>query len=973
MNNSTLFKGKSPELMALTDPINLQTKILDNFIDKVNATSNGKERCIITDGHNVFNYLVEVFSTTSAELAIAAHHELARQDPRRAQTSEDLDRHTSDYDYVNFYSTPSPFIFQFTLDKNHMFAHAEQYNNFYSKVIIPKNTVFTLGKYDFGIHYPIEIRLNKMTRNVMAIWDTSEKNPLQELDSNVIELYEHEYQGQEYVSFLIPVQQFSRVVLREALVSGHGFTKSIKYDNKFYACRLYTEVNGETIELSQTFSDTTYDPMTPTARLYLESERNVLKINIPQIYFTRGQLGNYLRMEIFTTHGKLDLDVTNLTEYKTNVKFNLKDVGPTDVKYSKILETNPHKNLKLTQTKLSGGSDGITFEEKRKRVIHNSFHTSVTVTQMDFRYKFQDSGFKVEKHLDNLTKRIYYAYKLLTDGNGSIVHTKNVPIMLTDETPNTTSTIVKNIDQSMTILPTTIYEYSPGRDVCEPLNDSRLNYLKLLDDELLIDEMNSHVYTKSPFHIRLITNNKYVRASSYNLMTPVVDRFMFLKENQNTTMQMTTAGGRIVHLGEGSGGYRIQLLVKKTNDLLEIPEEYLTLYVYAMSLDGVSIGTTAKLVGTYQDQFVYEFNVDSDYWIDTKDGLSVTNLSYPNSIHSHTLPLQSKFYAVFMVDSEVTPGVRTDESMFQGVPETIKTGKTCLIRQSFIVTFGENIDDTIYNDIDLIWQGSLYKLHEVDVPLTYDRDIYETDSNGVTVFEVVDGEVKMNLLHAKGDLVLDDHGEQMYLHKVGDVVIGTDGQPVILKDRVLTYYLRALMIDAKIYVSEHPTQIKFRNGIISTIMSYINFLREESKHLLEQTELFFRPVNTLGNAKFHIGNDVIITQALAGTYRFRCHVPKYVLGDLDLQQTIEESLTEILEEYISGSTVSLTEISNHIQSRMSEYIKAIDVLGINGRQDLQTMTIVTTDSQPSVANKLHLNKDGIITVKKHVDVEFVSE
>jgi hypothetical protein len=968
-----LFTSSSPELLALTDPIHLQVKILENYTDKLNEASSGNERYIISDPHNVFNFLVETFSTVSAEIAIASHHELARQHALRAQTSDDLYRHMSDFDYVNLFSTPCPFIFQLTLDKNHLRLHAEQFNEWYSKAIIPKNTIFTLGKYEFGLHYPIEIRLNKVTGSVTAVFNTEESNPLQTLQTNVIELYEHEYQGQNYVSFLIPVHQFSRSLVREPLISGHGFTKTFKYNNKFYACRLFTEVNGNKIELHQTLTDSIYDPSTPTARLYLEPERNRLKVTIPQIYFSNHKLGNYLTAEVFVTAGKLDLDVTNLTEYKTDVKWNIKDIGPTDPKYSRILERNPHIHLGLSETKLVGGSNGYTYEELRQRVIHNSFHTTVTVTPMDFKFKFQDEGFKVQKHLDNFTKRIYFAYKLLTDKTGSIIHTKHTAMRITNETSRETSTILTNMDQSITILPTTLYQYDPYQEMCLPLTDTQVNYLKLLDKETLVEEMNAHIYTKSPFHIRLITNEKYIRASSYNMLNPTVDKFVFERENFNIPLQMTTAGGKITHLNEGTGGYNIKLLVKKSPDLLNIPEQYITVYVYANSLDGNPVGTTATLMGKYLDQFVYEFNVNTDYWIDEKDGLNTTNLSYDNQLFNHALPLQSKFTVLFLVDDVVAPGVVTDLSMYEGMPADRRVGKVCLIRQNFTITFGENVDDSIYNDIDAQWQGKEYKLHPTDVPLTYDRDIYETDEHGIAKFQIVNGKVKLNLLYAKGDPVLDENHLPILKHQAGDVVIGSNGQPVVLKDRILIYFIHALMVDAKIYASEHPTQIEFRNDITTTLMRYISFLREESKHLLEQTELFFRPVNTLGNANFHIGNDVLIVQPLPGEYRFRCHVPKYVVNDLDMQRTIEDSIVTIIEEAISGNIISLTDIAELIKIKMPEHIKSIDVLGINNRHDLQTMTIMNADSQPSVATKLHINRDGVIAIRKSVNLDFVSE
>lgn len=102
--------------------------------------------------------------------------ELSTYHPFRATKSEDLYKHMSDFDYVGLFSYPADFSFQLALDKTLVKRHAVKYNAHYSKIIIPRNTTFKLGRFHFGIHYPIEIRVNNITGSILAVCDTSESN-----------------------------------------------------------------------------------------------------------------------------------------------------------------------------------------------------------------------------------------------------------------------------------------------------------------------------------------------------------------------------------------------------------------------------------------------------------------------------------------------------------------------------------------------------------------------------------------------------------------------------------------------------------------------------------------------------------------------------------------------------------------------------------------------------------------------------
>ena len=973
---SSVFQNNDLEITALTDPINLQIKILNAFEDALNANNLTDTRLIVADPNHVFQYQNEAFTSCVTEFALSAHNELSRRHALRAQTFDDLYLHMSDYDYVNLLSSPAMFSFELILDKNYLLQNAKDFNTNYAKVIIPKNTLFQLGKFDFGLHHAIELRINKITGHIMALYNTEEDNPLEVLSTNILELYDHEFQGQKLINIIIPTYQMSRSYINEVTVAGHGFTKTYVYKDNFYATRIFTTVNGKRIELHQTFTDKVYDPTTPTARLYVDPQNKKLRITIPQVYFNNNQIGPTLLIELLTTVGEVDVDVMNADEYKLNLNFfKDRDFNTTDMSYSNAIQRSPNTTLELTkETKLTGGKNGSSFEEFRRRIINNSLYERVPISPVDLTNTFLNDNFKVEKYLDDLTNRIYYAYKVLTDGSGSIVHTKHTPMAITEETPYNTTSIITNPDTSITILPTTIYQYDHNTDVCTPLSDTEVDIMKKLSKQELVTELNTRSYAKSPFHIRIVTDPRYPRATSYNLMDPYIDSFIFETENLTCMSQFYAISGQIQHNNTGTGSYVVNFLVSKSDDIKNLPEEDLCLYVFTLSEIGTPVGTRAVRVGEYGNSYVYQLNINTNYWVNINNNICLTNFKSVNNAENHCVPLTTKYQITCLIKNSRLNGVTTEQNMYWGLPPELVTDYQVVYKQTCRISLGDNLSDIVYNDIDIQRLGSVYATHQTDVQAVYTADEYELNDAGTIKFTLDDdGNLLYNKLHEKGDLKYDDSGKPILLHKVGDPIIDTNGAPVIIKERISIFYVGALMIDAKIYASEHPTQIEYRNAITSTLMEYFKILRTKAKDLLEQTRLYFRPINTLGNAKFNIGNWTEIIQPLAGSYKLRCHVPDVVLEDVKVETSLQESIIKILEREIQHEVISLSDIAKIIKNEIPEYVFSVDILGINNNFNLQTMSIMDTDSQPSLAQELWINKNGDTNIRKKVDIEFIKK
>lgn len=953
-------------MALMADPLNIQRHTLQSLENMLGG------KATLVDPNSVAMQLVEMSAQTVSQFAMVCEQKLLSQYKNRAQTMEDLIQHLSDFDYVGFYSTPSQITMQIELDKTYIINNAKSFNENYKKLVIPGDTEFNVGGTMFGLYYPIDIRVDTKTGIPIVIYDITNQHPLMPLESNRVSFYEGSpYLGINPIIMEVPLYQFARSKITEVLIAAQGFAKKYQYYDNFYAIRLFTEVNGTRIELNQVMSGETYDPYKPTARVTVEPDTNTCSVVIPQIYFTSNMVGVRLFVELYTTKGDISQNVGALDVNQIKIDFKVDE--DTDI-YSVAAERMPVFNVRILSAVTQNGTNGYTFSEARARALNDSFHTDLILRTIDLENFYNEHDIRIVKYQDDLTNLLYFGYKMLTIdvGNGvrAIVPTTNAYIELTDVIGSTVSTITKNMDGSYTILPTTWFEYSLNDQVCTPLSDDLINDLAGSDKEKLIEKVNAHNYTRTPFHIRVATSHTYPVATSYNMMNPTITRMTITHENTDVAAQMLSISEMITHEASGSGGYTLRFIVKK--DILDaVSENDITVYVYTTTSDGICVGTIAQNEGSVDGYPIYRVNIATDYYIDDDGNLNLTSLSDGDHNWSYLVPMEAEFHLVFMIKSKNFDHAATNTLFYLGVPDKLRENNTVLIRQKCLIQFGYSLNDVIYNNINLVRTSEVYATYVVDIPLTFSQDVPKCDEFGVPIINVVDGKLEYaEILHHRGDQVLGSDGKPMYLHRKGDVIIDAFGQPTVIKNRIQKYLIMSMMFDAKLFISEHPNYVAWRNGLTAELESYFKIIRNAQPHIRDSDSFYFRPSRTLGTGRFDVGDGVISTLPLAISLKLRVHVEPKVISDAELRSTLRKAIINLVEPMVRTRTISLTEMARVIKAQV-EYVESVDVLGINGQTDLQTMTIVDDSIQPMLAHECYLANDRI-DIKKSVDIEFVS-
>ena len=180
-----------------------------------------------------------------------------------------------------------------------------------------------------------------------------------------------------------------------------------------------------------------------------------------------------------------------------------------------------------------------------------------------------------------------------------------------------------------------------------------------------------------------------------------------------------------------------------------------------------------------------------------------------------------------------------------------------------------------------------------------------------------------------------------------------------------------MLIDAKIFTSERSAELTFVENIYSSLENYFDAVRKLQSQLLEQTYVYFKCMKSTGIAQFNMGNDTTVRCSAELGFKINCYVQPYVKRDETLQQTIKESICNALNEQIKARVINMQEIFTKIQGEMSESIDYLDLLGINGDPNLQTLEPISTDIQPILHRKLVLSNDNILSLEDDLEINFV--
>ena len=923
----------------------------------------------IVDCTNPFVALMETtavtFSAALEKMAVYTRKQYAIS----AQTIEDLYPHMSDKDFSDRFATPSSTKFYIVMAMEEL-ANALVLDPVTGtkRLTIPAHTNFVLADTTFSLQYPINI-IQAQHGGYNVLYDVSNPSPLQSLETNVIAWEKRrDANRQEFMVFQVDVQQFNILTLQDAINSAQELKMRVAFNQQFYYARVYhgSSATGWK-ELITTHTDQIYDVTTPTAVLQvLESE---LVVRIPQIYVNAGLLTDKIRVDLYQTKGPLQL---SLVDYPT-------DAAVTNFLTLDKSEDNsfmaPLRSMRQFQAfspyTTSGGTDALSFEALRERVINNTMGLGDRViTNVELPTALQTKGYEVVANIDLLTNRAFLATRTMpVPSNPKLITAASASI---ETIATTVSKLlqfsgVKNNGKSITITPDVLYQNVGG--FVSPVQDSVINsILNMVPEQRALAVTNGGFYY-TPFHYVLDMSSSEFDLRAYYLDAPVITAKSYEPGNDTTLLQVATDAYVIARVPTG---YKISISTNSSDAFKAIPDQdvyvQLAFTPYGEKDRAYMNGVLTNM--TDGGERVYTFDLAVNHNVDANDNVEMLKFfMYDDEPRVTGAPLETKFDLLYAVGSQMGPLWKRNE--VDGLLGTFMLpGQIAGVAHEVLsVKLGDDLD-TLWARARTVAGSSGYKTWDVDIVTTYQDDVYERDGNGSYV-SIVDGQVVTKKLHSKGEAVIID-GEPLIKYKKGEVMLDANLNPIPADSVGLERQMDLLLIEGAYWFATDAASSNYRNELTTTIVGWLtNDLESLSKKLLEQTRLYYYPKVNTGYIDVMTAEGLVLNLSASQSLRIDIVVTEQVYVNTELTAKMKTMAINQANAALNDQTVAADKIEHDLRDLFMSDAISVTVSGLGGDSNFPVLTVVDSANRLSLHKRLVAQTDDTLIVEEDVTVNFI--
>lgn len=957
-------------IAALKDSINEvrynPAAIQRRVFDTLEQVSNGEVD--VVDPSNPFVFLLEASSVlTSASMEEAEN--LTRQlYPSMALTEDELYLHMSDQDYVGRFSSPSRTMFTVLFNKEELMQRAVDVGeNGVRKITIPRNTEFQVSDYTFTMEYPIDIRVMPYG-GLQVVYDVSKVSPLQTLASNVVDWGIVKLKGDDYLRLQIPVNQFKVSPHYAHLTKSTNYSKTFSLEDPFYYCRAYRAGQNGWVEIRTTHTDQVFDPNNPTVVLKVTGGK--LAVSVPQVYISNRTLDGELRFDIYTTKGPVDII---LDSYEINAfSAQWRDIAREDNRYSAPLNVFTSMAV-YSDAVVTGGSAGLTFLELRERVMTNSLGNSqIPITNNQLTARLANMGYQAIKDIDNVTNRIFLASRRLPSpksnntvgGAACMVGT----LQGTFEELGKYDGVMANGNR-MTVTSGALFYRDNGVTRLVPNNVK--DELSTLAGNALVNHINDNRYLTTPFHYVLDGDRDYFDVRAYYLDDPSITQREFVEENVSLGMSVVTDQMTVLKKDDG---YRLQIVTRSGDLVKELDDEEVYVQLsYRPPNERRDVYVNGKLIKRTKDERVFEFRLNSRFDVTADNHLMLDSFTmYPDEIKPYRANLSTAFNLVYYIADGKLPDTR-EPLKFKGAEFMIGAPVTGATWEKVTVKFGDWLEGFWENSRTVV-SSQAYLTYEQDVFAVYEENVYQRDpvTGTIDVSLNENGEVSYEVLHRKGDPVLDDDGNEVIRHFKGETVMDDSGSPIVANDRGLLREWDMFFFDARYRFATRQSDVSYLKEVPRTLVGWLGTdLKEFRAWALEKTEIFLYPLRTMGSAEAIVGEGEVKRVDLEQGFTVTFYQTREKYDDPFVRETLTNVAKEVLCDALLKPQITLNDIISKMTAQSGEDAIACDVEGLGGELDLMALTLRNETERCSVRKRLERTLDGGYEVVDDINVVFV--
>lgn len=869
-----------------------------------------------------------------------------------AQSWEDLFPHMSTEDHLDRFARPCEDT------RINLAFSAEEFRNAalmdtesgMKRITLPRDTNFTVSDLGFYFGYPIDIYIMDDGQFV-ARWDDSIENPIRELATNHIETRTIYTPDGEVLVLQIPCIQL-RVKSHTQALSAAGYSVDIGFVDQFYAARVYTKVVDSWVELKTTFDEQVYDPSTPTVVVKVEGNR--LSLKLPEVYLTTNNIGTSVRVDVFTTKGKLSVD---LSEFDASVwKGEFVDFGnESNIFVDPVKELNTRAVSSLDTT--FGGNNGLSFEQLKHRVVYGKLEKDKPMSFEELKEKLAKEGLGVERQKDMLGIRTFVATRKLEipskEGLSTGTGTASVNVEINLARDDVNNHIVKNGEIS-TIKPNSLFiKYMNTIRLLSDQETMSFNNLNVYDKA---DFLNNESYFYTPYHYIIDETASVNALRAYYLAKPTVQTVNTLNQNASSGFTISTSDHDLSY-DEETQKYTFIVRAETPN----FGERTIAVLNYTDPITGEQwdlMGERTIVDSSYTEfKFVFKNNID----IDAKNTMGISDWSGTGTPRFNLADQSLDLVYLNTSGSQTT-------SFDSVLAKNALTGTfTAITHERIDFVFGTHLD-ALYTPMRKVLTPPTYKKWGYDVPDIWDYTKYEEGIEGKVMIPRPDGGFDFKTEFNQGDPVIID-GEPVMLHNKGDFVLDSDDNAIEETPAGVAFECRLSLIDAVYRYGNTREVTNFADDIPLSIQRVLRgTIARSRKALIDQTDLFFEPVSDKVDAlaTLEAGRIASINTALA--FKVRIRLTKSAYETPAIRTRIRKSLISIILEELENREFYMSRLYGRLTKLSPENIRDIE---IDSPIPNANMAILNEENASfTLATKALVLSNGQMDVVDDVDIEW---
>jgi hypothetical protein len=945
------------------------TKIQSAVLRMVREVSKGE--LDIVDPSNPFVFLVEAAATVGASTMTESANNNRKQYAKAAQNFNDLYRHMHYGDFDDIFALPSSVGFVMGFNKEELIARMVQVpGTDIRKIIIPRNTTVTVGDTLFSLQYPIELR--QMSHGgLQVVYDVEKTSPLKNIESNIIEWKPFRNgDGTEMIMFPVALDQFSIRSYNETITAAMKFSVTKSISDQFYYCRVWREVALNVWEeIETTYSQDIYNNNAVTAIVKVADKQ--VTVEIPIVYIKSGMISGKVRIDVYETKGPLSLDLSGFDQRQFVINWQAVDKSEQNEFVSPLKAMNTAVAYSGGQTK--GGRNAMTFEALKERVISNGFGPKLLpITPAQAQKRLERQGYNIVKSIDNVANRVFAATRpmplprdtdLITSASAG-VHTLTETI----ERLGILSTAYQN-NECVTLSPKTLYRIERG--ILKVCSDSEVALLNSMPGDKKALAITEGSYFYSPFHYVLDTDHNTFASRAYYLDTPKINSRSFIAENDLTLLQVSTGSSQIRRT---ESGWEVIIVTRSSQEWKDLGDEEVFVnmgfqpdrsgdYAY---VPGVFLGKTEE------GERAYRFDIKTSYDIDANNGVQLTNaMMYEESAQFLRTKLQQEF-DLFYSTTRIMPSTWSPASFDPMIGLfLLPFGSVGISRERLDITLGYALTNLWTRGSTVVGEAD-YAKWDVDVPATYENDVYETDPVTGASFKIIDGELVYTKTHSAGDPVMRD-GEQVYKYRKGDIKRDAYGKPMVVGGRRLTRQIDLFLLEAPYYFATNKAALDYRQQLVDTIVQWIaEDLKVIGQALLDKTSIFFYPVQNVGTVDVIHGPGLKSTINAGQFFNLKVYVRDAVYKNDKLRDSLSRITVLTINDCLKAKTVSNSQIIDALKKAYGTDVLSFDIEGLGGEAKLAICTMTDDSARLTLRKRLEYRADQTFALREDVNVEFIS-